>query len=194
MYVPSGASYTPGMNIHVRAVPGIEASALIETVRREIRAADAQLPVFGVTTLADFRDASVPLWLLRTAAGLFSVFGLSAVFVAVVGLYGVKSYVVSRRVREFGVRMALGASAGDILKMVFREGAVVAAAGLVLGLAAGAGLGAPVGSLLYQVSPLDPATFGLASAVLLTASLVAAWVPARRAGRVQPMAALRQEL
>jgi ABC-type antimicrobial peptide transport system permease subunit len=106
----------------------------------------------------------------------------------------VKSYVVSRRVREFGVRMALGATAGDIPKMVFREGAIAAAAGLVLGLASGAGLGLLVGSMLYQVSPLDPPTFVAASAVLLTSSLVAAWVPARRAGRVEPMSALRQEL
>jgi putative ABC transport system permease protein len=193
LYVPFGADYTPGMNIHVRAARGVEPAALVETVRREIRDTDPRLPVFGVTTLASFRDASIPLWMLRTAAALFSVFGLSAVFVAVVGLYGVKSYVVSRRVREFGVRMALGASAGDILKMVFREGAIVAAAGLVLGLASGAGLGLLVGSLLYQVSPLDPPTFVVASAVLLTAALFASWAPARRAGRVQPMAALRQE-
>jgi len=109
----------------------------------------------------------------------------------VVGLYGVKSYIVSRRTREFGVRQALGATPPDLVRQVLREGLPLTAGGLALGLGLGALLGRVLSVVLYQVSPFDVVSFAAASAVLVAAAFLAAWVPARRAGRIEPMAAMR---
>jgi len=110
----------------------------------------------------------------------------------VVGLYGVKSYIVSRRRREFGVRQALGATPPDLVRQVLREGLPLTAGGLALGLGLGALLGRVLSVVLYQVSPFDAVSFAAASAVLVAAAFLAAWVPARRAGRIEPMAAMRE--
>ena len=111
----------------------------------------------------------------------------------VIGLYGVKSYIVSRRTREFGVRQALGATPGRIVRQVFREGFALTLAGLAVGLGLGAVLGRILSTILYQVSPFDPISLAAASALLLLAAMIAAWVPARRAGRIEPMVAMRME-
>jgi predicted permease len=191
LYLPFGQAYLPSLNLHVRAAAGIAPVSLVDAIRREVRAASPALPVLSVATLEAHRDRSLALWVLRIAAQVFVVLGLAAAFVAVVGLYGVKSYIVSRRTREFGIRQALGASPGDILHQVFREGIGLTVVGLAGGLALGALLGQGVATFLYQVSPFDPVSFGGAAGVLLGAALIAAWVPARRAGKVAPMAALR---
>jgi predicted permease len=191
IYLPSGQVYVSTMHLHVRAADGTSPAALLDTVRREIRAAAPDLPVFSVQTLAAHRDRSIPLWVLRTAARIFVVLGAAAAFLAIVGLYGVKSYIVSRRRREFGVRQALGATPRNIVRQVLREGLPLTVAGLVIGIGLGALLGRVLSVVLYQVSPFDPVSFAVAAATLFTASLVAAGVPARRAGRVEPMAAIR---
>ena len=124
---------------------------------------------------------------------MFLTLGLAAAFVAVVGLYGVRSYLVSRRTREFGVRMAVGASPADVLRLVLRE-AVDDDRGRTrdrIGL--GALLGWGLSAVIYQVSPFDPITLGGATGVLAMASLVASIVPARRAANVLPMTALRND-
>ena len=191
IYLASGQVYVSTMHVHVRAVRGTSPTNLIDTVRAQIRTAAPTLPVFSVRTLEAHRDRSIPLWFLRTAARLFVVLGAAAAFLAVVGLYGVKSYIVSRRTREFGVRQALGATPRDLVRQVLREGLPLTAGGLALGLGLGALLGRLLSVVLYQVSPFDVVSFAAASAVLAAAALLAAWVPARRAGRIEPMSAMR---
>ena len=113
VYVPFGRQFRSGMNVHLRAAgtgPAAEA-AVLQAARREIRAVDERLPVLGLKTMAQFRDASVFYWVVKAGAWLFAVFGAVAVFLAVVGLYAVKAYVVARRTREIGIRMALGSIA-----------------------------------------------------------------------------------
>ena len=130
---------------------------------------------------------------MQVGASVFSTFGALALFLAVVGLYGVKSYVVSQRTREIGIRMALGANRGDVLWLVLREGVVLTAVGLGLGLLLSVGTAQLLGNLLYEVSTLDPVVFALALALLAGSSLLASYLPARRATRVVPVVALRCE-
>ena len=133
VYLASGHAYVSTMHLHVRAAQGTSPASLVDMVRGEIRAAAPGLPVFSVATLEAHRDRSIPLWFLRTAARLFVILGAAAAFLAVVGLYGVKSYIVSRRTREFGVRQALGATPRDIVRQVLREGLPLTFGGLALG-------------------------------------------------------------
>jgi putative ABC transport system permease protein len=133
------------------------------------------------------------VWVLRAAARLFLTLGLAAAFVAVVGLYGVRSYLVSRRSREFGVRMAVGASPADVMRLVMREAAITTSTGLAIGLGLGALLGWALSRMIYQVSPFDPVTLGGATGILAVASIVASLVPARRAARISPSTAFRAE-
>jgi predicted permease len=193
LYLPFGQAYVGAMHLHVRPAAGLAPSALVDTVRREVRGRAPSLPLFSVSTLEAHRDRSLSLWVLRIAAQIFVVLGLSAAFVAIVGLYGVKSYLVSRRTREFGIRQALGATRGDLLRQVVREGGIVSAAGFAAGLGLAAVLGRAVSALLYQVSAFDPVSFAAAAGLLLAAAFLAAWIPARRAGRIEPMVALRIE-
>jgi predicted permease len=195
VYVPFGRQFRSGMNVHLRAAgtgPAAE-TAVLQAARREIRAVDERLPVLGLKTMAQFRDGSVFYWVVKAGAWMFAIFGAVAVFLAVVGLYAVKAYVVARRTREIGIRMALGSSPRDVLWMVLKEGMALTAAGLVLGSWIAAGIGMLVGSLLYEVSAFDPAVFLAAPLVLAAASLAACYLPALRATRVQPTVALRTE-
>ena len=193
LYEPWGRNYRGNMFLHVRAAqPGTEAD-LLGAIRREMRAYDAKLPVLQATTMHAFHDRSLELWAVRAGGRLFLVFGLLALLLAVVGLYGVKSYIVSQRTREIGIRMALGARPGDVLTMMLREGAALAAVGVALGLPLAAGLGVALSSMLYDVKPLDPVVFVTAPAVLAMAALFATWLPARRATRVTPLTALRAD-
>ncbi|HIE91408.1 MAG TPA: FtsX-like permease family protein [Acidobacteria bacterium] len=154
---------------------------------------DARLPIFALHSLEDFRAASPGLWAVQVGASVFSTFGGLALFLAVVGLYGVKSYVVSRRTREIGIRMALGANRRDVLWLVLREGVVLTVVGLGLGLLLSVGIAQLLGNLLYEVSTLDPLVFALALALLAGSSLLASYLPARRATRGVPVVALRCE-
>jgi putative ABC transport system permease protein len=124
---------------------------------------------------------------------LLSAFAAIAFVLAVVGTYGVLAYQITERTREFGVRMALGAKAGDILRMVVRDGMQPAVAGVLVGLGGAALLTRVLASLLFETEPFDPVTFAGTSAVLLCAAFVACCVPARRATRVDPSTALRAE-
>ena len=193
LYEPSGRNYRSNMFVHVRAAqPGATAD-LLAAIRREIRAYDPALPILQATTMSAFHDRSLQLWAVRAGGQLFVVFGLLALLLAVVGLYGVKSYIVAQRTREIGIRMALGARSSDVMGMVLREGAALAAAGIALGLPLAAGFGFLVSAMLYDVKPLDPIVFLTAPAALALAALVATWLPARRATRVTPLTALRTE-
>lgn len=166
---------------------------MLQRIRGELRALDSNLPVVSAATLQSFRDDSLPLWAVRSGARMFSLFGLAALILAIIGIYGLKSYVVARRTREIGIRMALGATSRGVVELILREGAALAAAGLTLGVVLALGAGRLVSSMLYQVSPFDPLVLTLAFAVLATAALVATYVPARRATLVTPVSALRHE-
>jgi len=171
---------------------GTEAQ-LLETVRREIRAVDSRLPVLALKTFSAHVDGSFDIWIVRTAARMFTIFGGVALLLAMVGLYGVRAYTVARRTREIGIRMALGASAGGVQQRVLREGLAVASIGAAAGLVFSLGLGKILASMLYQVSGTDPLVFLTAPVLLVAVSLFACYVPARRASQVDPMVALRMK-
>ncbi|MGH9408713.1 MAG: FtsX-like permease family protein, partial [Vicinamibacterales bacterium] len=191
IYVPSGTNYRAMMNMHVRvAQPGAEA-AVLDAIRRRLREADPGLPVTEATTMQAFHDGSMELWAVSAGGRMFVLFGILALLLAIVGLYGVKSYLVAQRTREIGIRMALGADRGAIMRMVMRDGAALTAAGIAVGLPLAALLGRALASLLYDVRPLDSLVFGAASLLLGAAAMAATYVPARRATRITPITALR---
>lgn len=195
VYLPFGSQFRSGMNVHLRlasTAPGAE-GAMLQAVRREVRAVDDRLPIIGLQTLSHFRDASLIVWVIKAGAWLFGIFGLVAVFLAIVGLYAVKAYVVARRTREIGIRIALGSTPGNVLWLVLKEGLVLTAAGLLVGFWIAAGIGLVVGSELYEVSAFDPVVFATAPVLLAAVSLAACYLPARRATRIQPTVALRTE-
>ena len=193
VYEPWGRNYRGNMFLHVRAAQAGTEADLLAAIRREMRNYDPTLPVLQATTMHAFHDRSIELWAVQAGGRLFLIFGVLALLLAVVGLYGVKSYIVSQRTREIGIRMALGARPSDVLAMVLREGAALSAAGVALGLPLAALLGFALSSLLYDVKPLDPVVFLAAPALLALAALVATWLPARRATRVTPLTALRAD-
>ncbi len=195
VYLPAGAEYRASMNVHVRlAEPGrAAANAMLQQVRQAVRGFDARLPILSLRTLEDFRAASAGLWAVQAGAGVFSTFGGLALFLAVVGLYGVKSYAVSRRTREIGLRMALGAGRAGVLWLVLRQGLVMTGAGLLFGVLLSVATARLLAGLLYEVRTFDPLVFALAPMLLAASVLLASYLPARRATRVSPMEALRQE-
>ncbi len=195
LYVPFSQGYQPNVHFHVRktlASPAAEAE-LLAAIRREVRAVDPQLPILGIKTMAEHMDASDELWIVRAGAMMFSAFGGLALFLAVIGIYGVKAYSVARRTREIGIRMALGARPDVVLWMILREGLVMTLTGTALGLLLAAGVARLVSGLLYDVGALDPVVFILVPLLLASAALLACWVPARRATKITPMTALRTE-
>ena len=192
VYVVSSAGEATRMFMYARAASR-DADAMVETIRGELRAADPDLPVMFVKSFRAQHEGSAQVWILRAAAKMFLTLGLAAAFVAVIGLYGVRSYLVARRTREFGVRMAIGAAPADVLRLVLREAIATTSAGLTIGLALGALLGWGLSAVIYQISPFDPVTLGGATALLAVSSLIASIVPARRAANVMPMTALRSD-
>jgi putative ABC transport system permease protein len=195
VYVPFLQEYQSLMNVHLKlTATGRDAEArLLETVRKEIRSIDSRLPVLTLRTFNEHVDASFDFWIVRTGARMFTIFGGVALVLAMVGLYGVRAYTVARRTREIGIRMALGADAGDTLRMILREGLLVTAVGLAAGLALSLMLGKVLSSFLYNVSGTDPLVLVAAPIALGSVSLLACYLPARRAAKVDPMVALRYE-
>jgi predicted permease len=190
VYLPFGTEYQSDMHIHLKVR---SEAGMLDTVRREIREFDTALPVLSLKTMQQHLDGSIDLWIMRTGATLFSLFGGVALLLAVVGLYGIRSYTVARRTREIGIRMALGANATDTLRLVVREGVALTAIGAAAGLSLSFLLGKVLSGMLYEVSGSDPVVFLAAPAVLSAVSLVACYVPARRAASIDPMIALRYE-
>ena len=193
IYLPSGSSQGTRMFVYARAASPHNGDAIAATVREQLRIVDVNLPVSNVRSFRARHEGSAQVWLLRAGARMFLTLGLAAAFVAVVGLYGVRSYLVSRRTREFGVRMAVGASPADVVRLVLTEAMTTTTAGLAIGLGLGALLGWGMSAVIYQVRPFDPITLGGAAAVLAVASFIASIVPARRAAHVPPMTALRND-
>jgi putative ABC transport system permease protein len=198
--LPSGpAPPTPFVSqfatVVVKPRGGLRAEGLANPLRRQVARVDPNLPLYFVDTPRRQIDGFVGP--NRVVAALFTIFGLVAVVIAAVGIYGVMSFAVSQRTQEFGVRMALGADDRRILRMVLGQGTLQAGLGVVLGLAMTLGLVAVAGegiqSVLFGVSAKDPLVYGAVVALVAIVSLVATLVPARRATRVDPMIALRAE-
>jgi putative ABC transport system permease protein len=180
---------TPNTGLIVR-VDG-DAVALTPAIRAAIRASDPSLPVFSASSMEEIRRQG--FWQFQLFGQMFGTFGALAVVLAIVGVYGVLSYSVSQRTQEFGVRMALGAQPRDVRRMMMRQGMLLAGWGTLLGAAGAFGVTRVIGSLLYNVTPTDPVSFGLVATLMLLVAAAAAYLPARRATAVDPMTALRSE-
>lgn len=190
MYVP----FRPGpwashMVVHLRTAS--DPAALAAALREKVRALDATAPVFDVHTVRDEIDRS--LVRERLLGTVTTLFGGLALLLAAIGLYGTMSYGVARRTREFGIRVAIGAGTGSILRLVLREALWLVVAGMRLGLASAWALGRVVSSMLFAVEPTDLLSLAIAGVVLAAVALTAASIPARRASRVDPTMALRAQ-
>jgi predicted permease len=190
MFFALAQDTTSSPNVLVRAAPAGFAS-LPEAARRELRALDPELPVYDVRPLVAL--VATTLAPRRLLLGLLATFGAAAVLLASIGLAGVVSQLVAQRRREIGVRMALGARAGDVLGLVLRAGLAPVGVGVALGLVGAAALSRFVAALLFGVAPGDPATYAGAALTLLLAAAAACYVPARRAVSIDPTEALRSE-
>ena len=189
IYQPLLQSYDPKMTLVVRTKG--EAQSVATAVRVQIRALDANLPVADIKTFRDQLDLS--LFPSRLAAWTLGSFGVLALLLAAIGIYGVVSYSVAQRTREIGVRTALGAKAKDVLRLVLGEGLFVIAVGLVLGLLLASVATRVIASFLYGVGATDPLTFAAVPLLMGFVALSASYIPARRATKVDPMVALRYE-
>jgi ABC-type antimicrobial peptide transport system permease subunit len=163
----------------------------LNSIRAAVSALDRDLPVSRVYTLDQLMNESVAAPRFRTT--LVTLFAILGLVLAAVGIYGVMAYTVSERTRELSVRVALGATKRDVLRMVMTEAAALAAAGVVLGIAGAAATTRVMAALLFGVTPTDPSTFASIAAILMITALAGSYVPARRATRVDPMATLRSE-
>ena len=195
IYLPFARGFQSDVSFFVRfrsLASGNEASTA-DLLRRTVHDVDPSIPILSLRTFAQHLDSNLDLWLVRAGAALFSIFGGLALGLAVVGLYGIKAYSVARRTREIGIRMALGAQAGAVLRMIMREGSVMLVSGIAIGLLLAVATAKIVSGILYEVGALDPIAFTVAPLVLTIAALIATWLPARRATQVDPAQALRAE-
>jgi len=166
-------------------------SWFVPAVRKTVAEVDRRVPIAGITTLS--QQVSGSLRAEQLVARLVGAFGLLALVLACVGLYGILSQAVARRTNEVGIRMALGANRGDVLGMVLREAGVLVAVGVVVGIPGALIASRLLTSQLFGVSPFDPLTLICSALLLSLVAIVAAFVPARRASRIEPMRALRAE-
>jgi putative ABC transport system permease protein len=164
---------------------------LAPAVRRQVRERESNQPIFDVMTMERRLAESVAPRRFQTL--LFGLFAAVALVIATVGIYGVISYAVSHRTHEIGIRMALGARGADVLRMVIWRGLSLTLVGVALGLMAALALTRVMKSLLFNVSATDPATFALIALLLVGVALIASYIPARRATKVDPLQALRHE-
>jgi putative ABC transport system permease protein len=192
VYVPmtqSQRSWSTAM--HIVAKTEGDPLALTEMVRRELTLMDSEVPLYQVETMEGYVKESLSNTTL--VGGLLSVFSALALALSAIGIFGVMSFSVIQRLREIGIRMALGAHAGDVVKMVARQGLAVTLAGVFLGLLGAFGLTRLLSSVLYEVNPVEPVTYAGFAIFLVAVSLLAAYLPARRATRVDPAIVLREE-
>ena len=166
---------------------------LQQRIFQEIHRVDPRVPVLSVATLAQKQRDDSFVWLAGFGARLALAAGAAALFLAALGIYAIKGYMVASRTSEIGIRKALGATHGNIMGMVLREGLVLTMVGLMVGLLLGLGVAKVSASMLYGVSPVDPVSIVVTVVLLGAASLLASYIPARRAARVDPMVALRYE-
>jgi len=184
-------NYISDLDLTLQVRTAMDAQTMLAAVRREVQTLDPMLPVYNLGTLAQQKDGS--LYTERLAATLLTLFGLLALSLAAVGIYGVLSYAVTERTRELGVRLALGARPRDLLRLVVGQGLRLTFIGLVIGVCASFALTRLIAKLLFGVSATDPLTFVMIPLLLTGVALLACWIPARRATRVDPLAALKHE-
>ena len=189
LFMPAWQQPLNGMAFIVRTAS--DPRTLLDAIRREVLAVDREQPVYDASTMVDVVARS--LFLPRISMVLLVAFAVTALLLAVVGIYGVVSYTVAERTRELGVRIALGADAAATLRLVLARTGALVTAGIVCGLLASVAATRVMGAVLYEVSPLDPLVLVGVSALLALSGLAASIVPARRAMRVDPIIALRFE-
>ena len=194
IYVPFGHQFHGAMTFHLRTAPASE-TAVMARAREVLRGVDGRLAVLDVRTMTAHRDGMPDLFGVRLGAALFAAFGLIGLMLSAAGLYGLRAYLVTQRTRELGIRLALGATRGGVVGQLVKEGSITSAAGIVVGLALALALVQLLrqSGMLYQVSAVDPAVFALAPLTLILATVAASYIPARRALRIDPSAALRPE-
>jgi putative ABC transport system permease protein len=190
LYIPFAQRPVTDLTLAVRSSG--DPAGLIGPIRAAVRALDPDQPVSSVATMSDIVAASVQQPRDRTT--LIAVFALVALVLAAIGVYGVMAYGVNERTREIGVRVALGASGGDVLRLVIRGALGMTSIGVLLGLVGGFAASRLLGSLLFGVRSTDVPTFIVSSVVILGVAALASWLPARRASRVDPAVALRDAL
>lgn len=189
MYQPVAQAYTSAANILVKSrSSSIEARPAL---RATVAGLDPNLPIFGVMTLDE--ATSVSFLPVKVAASLTAALGGLALVLGTIGLYGVMSYIVRQRTRELGIRIALGARAGAVVRLITRQGMRWTAIGLALGLGAAFGVAKLIAGFLYGIGPADPVAFGVITLVLTGTAFVACYLPARRASRIDPLTALRDQ-
>ena len=187
MYLSLAQNYADAMVLYLRSS---EPAAALGSLQREIRHVEIDMPIENPATVVDIIDQS--LWMTKMATGLLAVFGVLALGLACVGLYGIMAHAVGERQREIGLRMALGADRATVLRMVLRDATLLVGGGLAVGLALSVAAGNAVSSLLYGLSPIDAPAFAGAAAMLTMVALAASYLPARHASRVDPSVALRR--
>jgi len=192
MFAPSGQNdLAPCICLHVVNKGSID--VMQQRIFDEIHRLEPRMLIFSVTTLAQRRYDDYFVWLARFGARIALTAGTAALFLAALGIYAIKGYMVAARTPEIGVRMALGATHGNIMGMVLHEGLRLTVVGLMVGLALGSAVAKVAARFLYDISPLDPVSILITVALLCAASLLAGYIPARRAAKVDPMEALRYE-
>jgi putative ABC transport system permease protein len=191
MFLPLYQQSHGGVTLIISAQSAGDFHEVTENARREIARMDARLPVVGL--LIEDENLAIPYWGPRLAAGMASTFGVLALLLATVGLYSVMMYIVTQRTHEIGIRMAVGATLRDVLRLIVSQGMRMVMIGLILGLTGAFALTRVFGSLLLGVGTTDPLTFVGVTILLVVIALLACLVPARRATRVDPLVALRYE-
>jgi putative ABC transport system permease protein len=190
LYFPIFQNPAYAMAIYLRTTD-VAPLSLTQSVREQVRAVDRDLPVFGERTMAQVATES--LGRRKFAMQLVGLFGILALLLSAVGIYGVIAYSVSQRTREIGVRVALGASSSAILRWVLKQGMILTIAGVAVGLLGAFALTRLLRSLLFGIGPADVLTYGVLAVLLIVVALIACYVPARRATKVDPLVALRYE-
>jgi predicted permease len=178
-----------GLNVLVKST--VSATSLVEPLRREMAGIDPDVPIYRVTTMEQYMDRALSG--NRSMSGILVVFGVVALLLAAVGIFGVMSYSVVQRTREIGIRMAMGARGEDVVRWIARQGAVLGLIGIGLGLLAAVALTRVLAGMLFQVGTLEPVTYAGVALVLLAVATLAAYLPARRATRVDPVTVLKSE-
>jgi len=191
VFVPFGQSPQPTAFLHIRTA--LAGDGVVATLRAMLQRIDPMMPLLDLAPMPELVTRNIQLWIVRLGAALFAVFGGVALLLAIVGVYGVKSYTVARRTKELGIRMAIGAHPRDVFRLIMKQGVLQTALALFVGLGLSLAVGQLLGSFLYQVSPFDPLALMAAGGVLALSALIACFLPARRATKVNPMVALRSE-
>jgi len=189
MYLPLSQNYLPQMTLLVRTSGN--PTSLLGPIQNEVKALDSRLPLFNVKTMR--QQINISVWPQELGSGVLGAFGLLALLLAAVGIYGMMSFVVAQCTHEIGIRMALGAAPRDVVKSVLSEALSLVLAGIAIGLVGALALTRFIASLLFGVKPTDPATFAAVCLILTAVAVLASYLPARRAAKVDPMVALRYE-